>query len=97
MQGVHGPQDLSWDDALAIVTRATGHAVRALRVGDDDMRAGLSSVGLNELQVEAILGMSTGMRDGFVPEQQRDATTTTNTTLAAWSHDILRPLLDAAV
>lgn len=93
VQGVHGPQDLSWDNALAIVTQATGHTVRALRVSDDDMRAGLGNVGMSEKQVEAILGMSTGMRDGFVPEQKRDATTTTPTTLAAWSYDVLSPIL----
>jgi len=37
--------------------------------------------------------MSTGMRDGFVPEQARDATSTTPTTPAAWSYDVLRPAL----
>ncbi len=37
--------------------------------------------------------MSTVMRDGFVPEQTRNATTTTPTTLAAWSYEVLRPLL----
>ena len=93
VQGVHGPHDLSWDEALAIVSQATGHDVKALRVSDDDMRAGLGDVGMSENQVEAILGMSSGMRDNFVPEQKRDATTTTTTTLEAWSYDNLRPLL----
>lgn len=95
VQAVHGPEDLSWDAALAVVTQATGHVVRARRVTDDDMRAALASAGMSAKQVEAILGMSTGLRDGFVPEQPRDATTTTTTTLAAWGHDVLRPLLDA--
>ncbi len=44
--------------------------------------------------VEAVLGMSTGMRDGFTPEQPRDATTTTPTTVAAWVLEALRPALD---
>ncbi|MGQ0841795.1 hypothetical protein [Actinokineospora sp.] len=55
------------------------------------MRATLASVGMSAKQAEAILGMSTGLRDGFVPEQARDATSTTATTLAAWSYDVLRP------
>lgn len=93
VRAVHGPEDLSWDDALAIVTEVTGHPVRARRVSDDDMRTTLSDAGLSERQVEAILGMSTGLRDDFVPEQIRDATTTTPTTLAGWSYDMLRPLL----
>ena len=37
-------------------------------------------------------GMSTGLRDGFVPEQARSPETTTPT-LASWSYANLRPLL----
>ena len=90
---VHGPRDLSWDDALAAVAAATGHRVRARRVADDEMRAALLGAGLGSKQVDAVLGMSTGLRDGFVAEQPRDATTTTPTTLGSWAHDVLRPLL----
>ncbi|SCL71008.1 Uncharacterized conserved protein YbjT, contains NAD(P)-binding and DUF2867 domains [Micromonospora citrea] len=93
VQGVHGPEDLSWDEALAVVGRATGHSVRARRVTDEEMRAMLAGAGMSAKQVEAVLGMSTGLRDGFVPEQIRDVTTTTPTTLAAWSYAVLRPLL----
>ncbi|WP_299050996.1 NAD(P)H-binding protein [uncultured Nocardioides sp.] len=93
VRAVHGPEDLSWDDALARVSAATGHRVVARRVADDDLRATLLGVGLAPGHVEAVLGMSTGLRDGFVPEQVRDATTTTPTTLDAWAYDVLRPLL----
>jgi uncharacterized protein YbjT (DUF2867 family) len=93
VRGVHGPRDLSWDDALAAVTEATGHTVRARRVADDEMRALLAGVGMGPRQVEAILAMSTGLRDGFVPEQSRNATTTTPTALATWAYDVLGPLL----
>jgi uncharacterized protein YbjT (DUF2867 family) len=93
VRAVHGPQDLSWDDALAAVTRATGHTVSAKRVSDDDMRAGLAAAGMNAKQTEAILGMSTGLREGFTPEQPRDPTTTTTTTLGAWAYETLRPIL----
>lgn len=96
VQAVHGPEDLSWDDALAIVTEATGHHVGARRISDDDMRGVLTAAGMSERQVEAVLGMSTGLRDDFVPEQTRDATTTTPTTLGSWSYDVLGPVLRAA-
>jgi hypothetical protein len=43
--------------------------------------------------VEAVIGMSTGLRDDFVPEQPRTVRTTTPTTLAAWAYDVLRPQL----
>ena len=40
----------------------------------------------------AVLGMSTGLREDFVPEQERTVRSTTETTLAAWAYDVLRPL-----
>lgn len=96
VQAVHGPVDLSWDDALAVVSDVTGHPVRARQVADDDVRAASSGAGMSPRQVEAVLGMSTFIRDGFVPEPARDATTMTPTTLAAWSTEVLRPLLLAS-
>lgn len=93
VQAVHGPADLSWDQAAAVIADATGRPLRAERIPDDDMRQLLRKADLGDGLVEAIMGMSTGMRDGFVPEQPRDLTTTTPTTLASWSYDVLRPLL----
>jgi uncharacterized protein YbjT (DUF2867 family) len=96
VQAVHGPRDLSWDEAMAIVSAAVGREVRAEQIADDDMRAALASFGLQPAQVEAMVGMPIGLRDGFTPEQQRDATTTTETTLGSWAYEALRPLLTAA-
>ena len=93
VRAVHGPRDLSWDEAMAVVSEVLGREVRAVRVPDDDMRAGLLAAGMTTAQVEAMVGMATGLREGFVPEQPRDATTTTATSLGGWTHDVLRPLL----
>ena len=95
VQAVHGPADLTWQEAAAVVAAACGRPVRAERVPDDRMRRDLADAGMGPALVEAVLGMSTGMRDGFTPEQPRDATTTTPTTLGAWAYDVLRPALDA--
>jgi uncharacterized protein YbjT (DUF2867 family) len=92
VQAVHGPADLSWADAAAIVSEATRQPVRAERVDDDEMRKMLAGAGMSDGLVEAVMGMSTGMRDGFVPEQPRDVTTTTPTTLGSWAYEVLRPL-----
>ena len=96
VQAVHGPQDLTWSQATAIVAEAVGRPLRAERVEDDAMRAMLRNAGLGDHVVEALLGMSTGLRDGFVPQQPRSLLTTTPTTLAAWAHAELRPLLSPA-
>jgi uncharacterized protein YbjT (DUF2867 family) len=96
VQAVHGPQDLSWDDALAMVGNVLGRTVTARRVGDDAMRATLASAGMSRAQVEAIMGMSTGLREGFVAEQPRTPVTTTDTTLGAWAWAELRPALETS-
>lgn len=91
VQAVHGPEDLSWDDVARILTEATGHPVRAERVPDEAMHEGLTQAGMNERQIDALMGMSTGLREGFTPEQPRDVTTTTPTTLRAFVADHIRP------
>ena len=45
VQGVHGPADLTWTEAAAIVSAATGFTVRVERVADDAMRKILEQAG----------------------------------------------------
>jgi uncharacterized protein YbjT (DUF2867 family) len=94
VQAVHGPADLSWARAAGIVSAATGHRFTVERISDDAMRAQLRAAGMTDGLVEAVVGMSIGLRDGFVPQQPRTVRTTTPTTLAAWAYQELRPLLD---
>lgn len=93
VQAVHGPTDLSWTQVAETVSDATGFPLRVEQITDDEMRSGLRASGLSDLQVEAMTGMSTGLRDGFVPEQPRTVRTTTPTTLGAWAYDVLLPQL----
>lgn len=93
VQAVHGPENLSWAQATAIVAEATGRPLRAEQIPDGEMRRILSDSGMGDGLVDAVMGMSTGLRDGFVPEQPRNVSTTTPTTLASWAYDVLRPLI----
>ena len=93
VQAVHGPRDLTFAEVAGVLTAVLGRPVRAERVTDDAVRTGLASVGLADAQVEAIVGMAAGLRDGFVPEQPRSALTTTPSTLAGWVDARLKPLL----
>ncbi|WP_413798001.1 NAD(P)H-binding protein [Streptomyces iranensis] len=90
VQAVHGPADLTWRQVGGILTAATGRRIGVERITDDAMRARLRRAGMAESLVEAVLGMSTGLREDFVPEQPRTLRTTTPTPLAAWAHDQLR-------
>ncbi|WP_329491586.1 NAD(P)H-binding protein [Kitasatospora sp. NBC_01246] len=90
VRAVHGPADLTWRQVAGILTAATGRRIGVERITDDAMRAGLRRSGMTEGLVEAVLGMSTGLRADFTPEQHRSVRTTTPTTLAAWAYDHLR-------
>lgn len=93
IQAVHGPRDLTFTEVADLLTEVLGRPVRAQRATDDDVRAGLASAGLDPAQVEAIVGMAAGLRDGFVPEQPRTPLTTTPSTLAGWVCEHLHALL----
>lgn len=93
VRAVHGPADLSWAEVAAILTEEFGREVVAERITDDEMLRVLRDAGMPEAMADAVLGMSTGMREGFVPEQERTVATTTPTGLRAWVREELVPLL----
>lgn len=92
VQGVHGPADLSWNEVADILTSELGRPVSAERIADDEMRRMYLSAGLSPAAADALLGMSTGLRDDFIPEQPRTVATTTPTTLKAWVREELSGL-----
>lgn len=91
VQGVHGPADLTFSGVADVLAAALGHPVRAVHVPDAEFRATLSGIGMTPAEVDAIADMAAGLTGGFVPEQPRDATTTTPTTLRSWAAEHLRP------
>ena len=93
VQAIHGPADLTWTEAAAVLSTATGVSIEAQHITDDEERAALRKAGMSEVAVEGIIGMSVGKRDGFIPEQQRSVLTTTSSSLAGWAITHLRPAL----
>ncbi|NVI87177.1 NAD(P)H-binding protein [Actinomadura sp. BRA 177] len=87
VQAVHGPEDLSWAQVASILTEELGHEVRVEQIPDERMRAQYLQLGMPPVVADAVLGMSTGLRDGFVPEQGRSVITTTPTQLRGWLRD----------
>ncbi|MFI6025085.1 NmrA family NAD(P)-binding protein [Amycolatopsis magusensis] len=90
VQAVHGPADLTFAQVAGILGDVLGHEVKPEHVPDDEFRSMLRSAGLPEAQVDGIAGMSAGLSDGFVAEDERSVVTTTPTTLAAWAQQYLR-------
>jgi uncharacterized protein YbjT (DUF2867 family) len=90
VQAVHGPEDLSWRGVAAIISETTGRDIQARQIADETMAELLRAGGMSDALAAAVLEMSTGMRDDFVPEQPRTALSTTPTPLAAWVYSELR-------
>ena len=93
VQAVHGPADLTWTEAAAALSTATGVPIKAQQITGDEQRAALRDAGMSEVAVEGIVGMNIGKREGFTPEQPRSLLTTTPGTLAGWAITHLRPAL----
>jgi uncharacterized protein YbjT (DUF2867 family) len=93
VQAVHGPADLTWTEAAAALSAATGLSIEAQRITEEAERDALRDAGMSEVAVEGIIGMAAGKREGFTPEQPRSVLTTTPATLAGWAITHLRPIL----
>jgi uncharacterized protein YbjT (DUF2867 family) len=90
---VHGPADLSFADVAAVLGRALNRDVVAQRVSDAALSEELVGFGLTPEQVDAVVGMSRGVRDpAFTPENPRTELTSTTTALAGWAATVLAPL-----
>lgn len=96
IQAIHGPQDLSLAEAVQILAQATGREIQYVETPDDAFRQALLGAGMKPAMAEGLLQMYIGFRSGFTPEQPRDVTTTTPTTLGQWAYATLRPALGAA-
>ncbi|WP_217182776.1 NAD(P)H-binding protein [Streptomyces sp. AC495_CC817] len=93
VQAVHGAEDLTWAEVAGILTQELGREVRVERISDGDQRDLYLRQGMPPAMADAVLEMSTGLRDGFEPEQERSIVTTTPTPLRSWIREELRPLL----
>ena len=93
VQAVHGPEDLTYLQLAERLSHALDRDIRAQLISDDDVREALRGAGMSDKQVEAIVGMSVGVRENFQPEDARTILTTTPTGLTGWAREHLLPLL----
>lgn len=93
VQAVHGPEDLTWSQVAKILTDELGCDIVVDCVAEEEMYQQYLAAGMTTAMADAVMGMSTGLRDDFVPEQQRSVVTTTPTTLRAWVCEELRPAI----
>jgi uncharacterized protein YbjT (DUF2867 family) len=92
--GVHGPQDLSTDEAAAIIASAVGKPVECIDATLDQARGALAGMGMPDFVVDLIVEQYVAFRDGRLdPAEPRTPDTTTPTTLAEFARTTLVPAI----
>jgi uncharacterized protein YbjT (DUF2867 family) len=94
--GVHGPQDLSTDEAAAIISSALGKPVKIVDATLEQARGAMEGMGMPDFVVEIVLEQYGAFRDGRLDSAEpRTPDTTTPTTLAEFARTTLVPAIRA--
>ena len=94
--GVHGPKDLSTDEAAAIISSALGKPVKIVDATLDQARGAMKGMGMPDFVVEIVLEQYGAFRDGRLDSAEpRTPDTTTPTTLAEFARTTLVPAIRA--
>jgi len=95
--GVHGPADLTYNEAAAILSDALGKPVAYVQVTLDQARQGMLGAGMPAFLADIYLEMYGAILDGRMDAAEpRSPETTTKTTLAEFARTVLRPAVEAA-
>ncbi len=94
IRGVHGPEDLSFDEAAAAIGRGLGKAVKHVAIPMDEFRKQMLAKGATSQVAEAYAEMYTGLgKSEYVSTEVRSPETTTPMTLADYAAKVLKRLV----
>jgi uncharacterized protein YbjT (DUF2867 family) len=92
--GVHGPKDLSTDEAAAIISSELGRPVKCVELTIDQTRGAMRGMGMPDFVVEIVIEMYVAYIEGrFDAAEPRTPDTTTPTTLAEFARTTLVPAI----
>ena len=92
--GLHGPGDVSYEEAATIIGAALGRTVNYVQISDEAMCEAMVHAGMPTHMAELVCGLYAGIRAGRVRRvEPRNATPTT---LEVFARQTLRPLCVAA-
>ena len=94
--GVHGPEDLSFNEIARIMTEVLGKPVRFQQVPGPGYKASLMQHGSSEAFAQSLVDMFAEVGQGLYEAEPRTPETTTPTTFRQWCEEVLRPALAAA-
>ncbi len=93
-RGLHGPADVSYDEAAAIFSAAAGRRIAHVQITPEQAREALQGMGMSPGAAGAMLDLYRGVNDGtIVSEEPRSPETSSPTTLADFAREILAPAL----
>jgi uncharacterized protein YbjT (DUF2867 family) len=94
--GVHGPRDLSAEEATAIISSELGKPVKCIEATPDEARGAMKAMGMPDFVVDIVLEMYGAFRDGRLDAAEpRTPETTTPTSLALFARTKLVPAIQA--
>ena len=92
IRGLHGPVDLTFDEAAAAISAAIGRQVRHSRIDEMQARMGLSMLGLGQSVIDAMIELYKAIESGHLaPAEPRTDNTTTPTTIVEWAAEVMAP------
>jgi uncharacterized protein YbjT (DUF2867 family) len=91
--GVHGPENLSFNDMARIMTEVLGRPIRFQEVPGPGFKASLMQHGSSEAFAQSLVDMFAEIGQGIYDAEPRTHETTTPTTLRQWCEDVLRPAM----
>jgi len=91
--GLHGPEDLTFDEAAAAISAAIGRNVAHVYIDETQARMGLSMLGLGQSVIDAMIEMYHAIETGhLVAAEPRTPETTTPTTMVEWASGAMAPM-----
>ncbi|RYZ42869.1 MAG: NmrA family transcriptional regulator [Myxococcaceae bacterium] len=95
--GVHGPKDITYPEAAAVLTQALGRPVKYVQVRVADLHAGMTNAGVPTWMADSFAEMYQALVDGRMDAAEpRSKDTTTPTTLAQFATTVLKPVVEKA-
>jgi uncharacterized protein YbjT (DUF2867 family) len=92
---VHGPEDLSFNHAAAVIERTLERPVRYLEAAANNYIRTLVESGASAEYARGVVEMFSELAQGIARAEPRTAESTTPTTLAAWAESDLLPAVES--
>lgn len=88
---VLGPEDLSGDDMVQIMSATLGRTVRYEQVPFGAFKAGLLKRGMSDAMTQGMVDMMVAKNEGLDNGERRTGATSSPTTFAEWCEQVLKP------